>query len=543
MKTDPRHWPIRINTDLATHYRQTGVWPNQTIAEFARHAVERDPHRITHVFEGQSYRIEELLMQAESLAASLQNLGLITGDVIAFQLPNWVETMVIDLAAALLGLVVVPIVPIYREAEVAYILADCGAKMVFVPGDYRGHHYLAMMAQLQQQLPKLERVVSVRVYPAQSNSYEALVSNTAKLTQHEPVDPNSVKLIQYTSGTTGSPKGVLHSHNTLASAVMAAGQHWGLQAGETMLMASPVTHVTGFGSGLELPLLCDMRTVFMERWSAAEGVKIIERERVNISMGATPFLQELLTEAERTGNRLPSLRFYACGGAAVPPSLIYKAHDILDNCMAFRVYGASEVPLVTMGFVQENQLRLAAETDGEVVSYEIKIVDDDGRKVSDGEDGEILARGPSLFLGYTDAKQNQDCFDEEGFFKTGDIGHLNQENAIVITGRKKDLINRGGEKISAKEVEDLLHLHPAIEEAAVVAIPHERLGETVGVYVVLKPSKHFNFEEMVSHIVGAGVAKQKIPEKLEIVESFPRTASGKIRKDILRQKAKAVLNT
>jgi acyl-CoA synthetase (AMP-forming)/AMP-acid ligase II len=255
-------------------------------------------------------------------------------------------------------------------------------------------------------------------------------------------------------------------------------------------------------------------------------------------MGATPFLQELVAEAERRQRRLPSLRIYVCGGAAVPPALIRKAHSVFQNCMPFRVFGSSEVPLTTLGYVDPSQVDLAAETDGAVVHYDVRVTDDEGQVLPTGTEGEICARGPAMFLGYADPAQTRESFDAAGYFKTGDLGVLTPDNAIVITGRKKDLINRGGEKISAKEVEDVLHTHPAIAEAAVVSVPHARLGETVGAFVILKKGLSLDLEQISQHMVAAGVARQKSPERLMLVEEFPRTASGKIRKDLLRAEAR-----
>jgi acyl-CoA synthetase (AMP-forming)/AMP-acid ligase II len=520
---------------FVARYRDAGVWLDQTVAEFAAAVAEREPGRITHVFEGQPCRIGDVLREAHALAAALQARGLERGDVVAFQLPNWREALVIDLAAALLGLVVAPIVPIYRDAEVAHMLADSGARAAFFPAVYRGHDYAAMMQRLAPALPALRLCCPVRGPAlAGADSYEALVGEQRPWRGAPRVDANAVKLLLYTSGTTGRPKAVLHSHNSGPVTLRKAFEHWGQRPGDTVLMASPVTHVTGFSYGMELPLVCGTRTVFMERWEAAEAVALIEREQVSASMGATPFLHELLTEAARQGQRLPSLRLFACGGAEVPQALIRRSAEVLANCRAFRVYGSSEAPLVTLGFVREGTLDLAATTDGELVHYEARIVDDDGRELPPGQEGEIRVRGPAMALGYADAAQTAESFDADGYFATGDLGRLTPERAIVVTGRKKDLINRGGEKISAKEVEDILHRHPAVDEAAVVAMPHERLGETVCAYVVPRSGSHLDFAQLQECMAGAGVARQKHPERLVLVESLPRTASGKVRKDQLR---------
>ncbi|HSW05239.1 AMP-binding protein [Aquabacterium sp.] len=515
-------------------YWHTGVWLDKTVADFAAEAAALEPGRITHVFEGQACRIGDLLLEAQALAAALQARGLVSGDVVSFQLPNWREALVIDLAAALLGLVVAPIVPIYRDAEVAHMLADSGARAAFFPSTYRGFDYAAMMQRLAPTLPALRMSCSVRDAKQGTDSYEALIGEQRPWRGAPPVDANAVKLLLYTSGTTGRPKAVLHSHNTGPVTLRKAFAHWGQRPGDTVLMASPVTHITGFSYGMELPLVCGTRTVFMERWDAAEAVALIDREQVSASMGATPFLHELLGEAARQGQRLPSLRLFACGGAEVPQALIRRCADVLQNCRAFRVYGSSEAPLVTLGFVREGTLDLAATTDGELVHYEARIVDDAGQALTVGHEGEICVRGPAMALGYADTAQSAESFDADGFFATGDLGRLTPEHAIVITGRKKDLINRGGEKISAKEVEDILHRHPAVDEAAVVAMPHERLGEAVCAYVVPRPGHSLDFAQVTQCMVTSGVARQKHPEQLVLVDSLPRTASGKVRKDQLR---------
>lgn len=516
-------------------YRHAGVWLDKTVAELAAEVAEREPDRVTHVFEGTACRIGDLLREAQALAAGLESRGLVRGDVVAFQLPNWREALVIDLAAALLGLVVAPIVPIYRDAEVAHMLADSGARAAFFPGSYRGFDHAAMMERLGPALPALRLCCSVRSAAHGFDSYETLVGEQTAWRGAPRVDPNAVKLLLYTSGTTGRPKAVLHSHNTGPVTLRKAFEHWGQRPGDSVLMASPVTHITGFSYGMELPLVCGTRTVFMERWDAAEAVALIEREQVAASMGATPFLHELLTEAARQGRRLPSLRLFACGGAEVPQALIRRCADVLENCRAFRVYGSSEAPLVTLGFVREGTLDLAAGTDGEVVHYEVRIVDDQGQALPVGQDGEICVRGPAMALGYADAAQCAQSFDADGFFATGDLGHLTPDRAIVVTGRKKDLINRGGEKISAKEIEDILHRHPAVAEAAVVAMPHERLGETVCAYVVTRSGQGLDFAQVQECMAVSGVARQKHPERLVLIDSMPRTASGKVQKERLRQ--------
>jgi acyl-CoA synthetase (AMP-forming)/AMP-acid ligase II len=533
MHKDISGWQVRLDDATRQRYGHSSEWMGRTIAQSAQAIAAREPGRITHVFDGQACRVDALLHDARLLAGALQRRGLLAGDVIAFQLPSWRETAVIDLAASLLGLVIAPIVPIYRDAEVAFMLADCAAKAMFFPGSYRGFDFAAMLQRLAPVLPALHLQIAVRGEDDETSSYEAMLSENQPLADTPPVDANAVKLILYTSGTTGRPKAVLHSHNTGPTRLKRAFEHWSDGSPQVLLMASPVTHVTGL-SALELPFYLDARTVFMDRWNAEEALQIIDREQVTIGLGATPFLHELIAQAEQHGQRLPSLKRFACGGAEVPPALIHKAAEVFANCRAFRVFGSSEAPLVTLGFVGAGQLEQAATSDGEILDYQVRLLDDSGREVAAGQEGEICVRGPAMFLGYANPEQSAEAFDADGFFATGDLGRITTDNAIVITGRKKDLINRGGEKISAKEVEDILHQHPQIDEAAVVAMPHERLGETLCAYVILRAGQQLSLQGLLEQVAQAGVARQKFPEYLVVVEDFPRTASGKIRKDRLR---------
>ncbi|KMS60129.1 AMP-dependent synthetase and ligase [Novosphingobium barchaimii LL02] len=518
-------------------YAGTGLWDERTIAQAATALAEADPGFVA-LIEGETRVTRaEIVADAEALSAAMYARGLRPGDVIAFQVPNWREAMVINTAAAMSGLVINPIVPIYRDHEVSLMLADCGARAVFVPSSFRRFDYAAMARRLAEVLPDLDHVFTVRGEGA--DDYAALIEEGRALSFARPkVDPLGVKMVLYTSGTTGRPKGVLHSHVSIARILRESGAYWGLTPGEATLMPSPVTHVSGYANGLEAPFICGTRTVLMESWNAAEALALIDRHQAVGTVAATPFLVELAAAARETGNRLPSFRFFACGGAAVPADLIPAANAAFDHCRAFRVFGASEVPLVTFGW--PNVERLAATTDGAIVDYDIRVVDHEDRDLPDGQEGEILARGPGMMLGYADEAQTREAITTDGYFRTGDLGVRTSEGAITITGRKKDLIIRGGENISAKEIEDVLHAHPGVREAAVVAMPHERLGEGVCAYIIAAgeaPSP----QDLAAHIADSGLAKQKTPERFEFREDFPRTASGKVRKDVLRADVKALV--
>lgn len=513
-----------------------GLWDERTIADQAFALADADPDFVAFMDDGEKMTRAELLADAEALSVSLHARGLRAGDVVAFQVPNWREAAVINLAAALSGLVVNPIVTIYRDHEVSQMLADCRARAFFVAATFRGYDFAAMAERLRPALPELAHLFTVR--GAGDGDYAALLAEGAGRRFARPsVDPLGVKLVLYTSGTTGRPKGVLHSHVTLQRILVESSRWFGLTAGEPTLMPSPVTHISGYANGLEAPLVCGTRTVLMESWDARAALALIDAQGCVGTVAATPFLVELAAVARETGNRLPSFRYFACGGAAVPPDLIPAATQAFANCRAFRVFGSSEVPLVTFGWPRD--AHLAATTDGEIVDYQVRIVDADDADLPDGQEGEILARGPAMLMGYADQAQTREAITADGFFRTGDLGIRTADGALTITGRKKDLIIRGGENISAKEIEDVLHAHPAVREASVVAMPHARLGEGVCAYVILRGGETASAEALAAHVGASGLAKQKIPERFELVEDLPRTASGKVRKDLLRADIKA----
>lgn len=515
-----------------------GVWDEHTIAEHAIALASKNPDFIAFAEGPATLTRAQLAADAEALSAVLYERGLRPGDVVAFQVPNWREAAVINLAAVWSGLVANPIVPIYRDHEVTQMLGDCRARAFFVADRFRTYHFAAMAARIRPDLPDLTHVFTVR--GTGPDDYAALLDEGRGRAFARPqVDPLGVKMVLYTSGTTGRPKGVLHSHVTLQRIVSQSAKTWGIAPGETTLMPSPVTHVSGFANGLELPLIAATRTVLMESWDAATALDLIEQHQVIGTVAATPFLIELAQAARAAGRRLPSLRFFACGGAAVPPQVIPDADAAFENAHAFRVFGSSEVPLVTFGWPHDQHR--AATTDGEVVDYAVRIVDHDDRDLPAGTEGEILARGPGMMLGYADAAQTVEAITQDGYFRTGDLGVLTTDGALTITGRKKDLIIRGGENISAREIEDVLHSHPLVREAAVVAMPHTRLGEGICAYIIAEGDSMPDAATLAAHVATSGLARQKTPEHFEFVADFPRTAAGKVRKDQLRADIRAKL--
>ncbi|MEO7688539.1 MAG: AMP-binding protein [Sphingomonas sp.] len=529
---------IQFPTELPAHlHRYAGgdYWDGRTLGDWARLRADETPDELVFLGDPTRPTYAGLLADGEALARALIDLGIRPGEVISFQTPNWAEAAVINLAAALGGYVINPIVHIYRDAEVRQMLGDCGARIFFVAETFRSIDYAAMIDRIRPSLPALEHVVYVR--PAsRTPSLTALVDHGRTLTHPLPdVDPNGTKLLLYTSGTTGKPKAVLHSHNTLARVLDVTFRHLRVVGQDIVLMPSPVTHITGYAGALERPFQLGSRAVLMEQWDAAAAVDLIDRYQVTSTVAATPFLMELCNTARAQGRSLPSFQSFACGGAAVPAELVSAANTALANPCAYRVYGSSEVPQTTQGYSPASEPMLAATTDGHALDYDLRIVDEHDRDCPPGVEGEVLVRGPAMFLGYGDPEQTRQAITEDGFFRSGDIGLLTLLGALVITGRKKDLIIRGGENISAKEIEDVLHLHPGVREAAVVAMPHARLGEGVCSFIVLRDGEKPDAAALSAHVLASGMARQKCPERFEFVADLPRTASGKVRKDVLRE--------
>ncbi len=543
MRTDVSGWITRLTDEDVRRYKHVGTWRDVTLVDCAIREGTRAPERIAVVEGERALRFGEILAEARQLAAAFGAMGLKPGDVISFQLPNWAETMAINVAACMAGLVVNPIVPIYRESEVRYILRDCRSRVFFIPERFRNFDYPAMAARLRDSLPNLREVIVVRGQAEGCRSYDDLLaSGRGKTPVEGRADPDAVKLVLYTSGTTGNPKGVLHSHNTIMAELDAVIDFWGIHDHDVVLMPSPVTHITGYLYALEIAFAAGVKVVFMERWNVTEAVDLIARHGVSFSVGATPFLKELVAEVEGRQLALPSLRRFMSGGAPVPPEVIYRANQVLPGCMAFRVYGSTEAPTVTLGIQSRAEADLGANTDGKIVNHEVRLCDPQTGAEVTGE-GEICTRGPEMMLGYTDWQQTLESFDDDGYFHTGDLGYYVNGDYLCVSGRKKDLIIRGGENLSPKEIEDVLHRHPDIREVAIVAMPHERLGEGVCACVIPHAGRSIDVPMLAAWLDQAGLARQKFPEHVELMEDLPRTASGKVQKNVLRDFIASKLRT
>lgn len=529
--------PPRLSEEYRERYYEQGAWRDETLVDIFEDAVEEHPDS-TIVGPRRIVTYRELADEVERVSSGLQNLGVEAGDVVSYQLPNWVEANVLHLAIAHIGAVANPIIPIYRRSEVTYILGDAESKCIVVPEEFRGFDYPEMVSEVATDVPELEHVVVIGdapevPEPVKSMTYDDLAGTATDGYTRPTIGANDVHALLYTSGTTGDPKGVLHTHNTTLFELRRTIELLGLSWETTVFMPSPVTHVTGMLYALELPFTRGMDLVLMDQWDPAEAVDLVRDHDCNMTVGATPFLQGMTEEAPEDWDS--PLRVFGCGGADIPPELIRKATDVLD-CTVERVYGSTEFPTATWPPLDAPPEKFS-ETDGPPApGVEIKIADiDTGEELPPGEKGELWAHGPELMVGYLGDELNEDAFDGE-WFKTGDLAVLDEDGYVEISGRKKDIIIRGGENIPVKDVEDRLYEHPAIEEVGVVAMPDPDMQEKGCAYVKVKEGHEFTFDDMTEYLDEQGIAKQKYPERLELIDEFPMTASGKIQKNVLRER-------
>jgi cyclohexanecarboxylate-CoA ligase len=533
----------RLEKEYIEKYTKEGYWINKTLSEYLDEAVEKYPDKEAVVDRDKRVTYLQLGQIVDRMALGLLELGIKRGDVVSFQLPNWLEAVVIHHAVAKIGAITSPILPIYRSTEVKYMLEHSESSLLIIPREFRRFDYINMIDELRKELPALKHILVIdgNKLPEGMLSFEEFMEtkwedrgDPMSLKSIKP-DPNEVMLIMFTSGTEAEPKGVLHTYNTLAHECRSSIDAWQLREDDVLLIGNPVTHIGGLLHGLEMPQMLKAKLVLMDIWNPDRAIEIIEKERCTFTTGATPFLLGIIQSPALVEHDLSSLRSFPCGGAGVPPSAIRDFASRFPACHVGRGYGSTEYPTVSVNFLGE-PLDKASERDGiPVLGTEVKIVDDTGREVPIGVSGEIIVRGPECFVGYLNPDLNKIYFDKDGWFHTGDLGRIDEDGYVEVTGRKKDIIIRGGENISAKELEDVLFTHPDIDEVAIVGMPDPIMQEKVCAYVIPKPGRTITFDELVSFLQKKNIAKQKFPERLEIVDKFPMTASGKVQKFILRQ--------
>ena len=529
---------LTFNEQRRAAYRQQGLWGDASLADYWQQTARAMPDKIAVVDNhGASYTYSALDHAASCLANWMLAKGIESGDRIAFQLPGWCEFTVIYLACLKIGAVSVPLLPSWREAELVWVLNKCQAKMFFAPTLFKQTRPVDLILPLQNQLPQLQQIVGVdKLAPATSSlSLSQIIADNTSLTTAITTHGDELAAVLFTSGTEGLPKGVMLTHNNILASERAYCARLNLTWQDVFMMPAPLGHATGFLHGVTAPFLIGARSVLLDIFTPDACLALLEQQRCTCMLGATPFVYDLLNLLEKQPADLSALRFFLCGGTTIPKKVARECQQ--RGIKLLSVYGSTESsPHAVVNL--DDPLSRFMHTDGYAAAgVEIKVVDDARKTLPPGCEGEEASRGPNVFMGYFDEPElTARALDEEGWYYSGDLCRMDEAGYIKITGRKKDIIVRGGENISSREVEDILLQHPKIHDACVVAMSDERLGERSCAYVVLKAPHHsLSLEEVVAFFSRKRVAKYKYPEHIVVIEKLPRTVSGKIQKFLLRK--------
>ena len=522
-----------------------GYWHDRTINDDLDACVAACPDKLAltavrmDTGEVRRFTYRQLATLADRIAVGLSRLGVGRNDVVAMQLPNWWQFSLLYLACSRLGAVLNPLMPIFRERELGFMLRHGEAKILVVPRQFRNFDHEGMARSLQAQLPSLTRVVVIDGGGA--DDFDTLLTKPewekepdapGILASNRP-GPDDITQLIYTSGTTGEPKGVMHSANTLMANIIPYAERLKLGKDDIILMASPLAHQTGFMYGLMMPIMLRASVVLQDVWDPTKATELIRQEGVTFTMASTPFLTDLTRAVSETGKGVPSLKTFLCAGAPIPGPLVEQARSTL-GAKIVSAWGMTENGAVTLIKLDDHDI-LAFTTDGcALPGAEVRVIDAEGRTVPPGEIGRLVVRSCSNFGGYLKRPQWNGT-DADGWFDTGDLARIDANGYIRISGRSKDVIIRGGENIPVVEIEALLYKHPAVAQVAIVAFPDERLGERACAVIVPKAGQTIDFAAMTEFLKLQKLAVQYIPERLVVRDAMPATPSGKIQKFRLRE--------
>ncbi len=528
-----------LDRERAKHYVDSGLWINRTLIDVFDEQVDKAPDKLLCVAGDVRWTYREVAEKVARLASNLAAIGIGHKDVISVQVPNWPEFVLIHLAATRIGAVTNSLLPNYRAKEIVYILGLARTKLAIIPGPYRGHDYPETYRSLRSHLPDLETIVVLgdRV-PDDMRPFSDLMRDR----RAPPVDPRAfdgddVTVLIFTSGTESAPKGVMHSHNTLMYGNLAGARLLGLTGDEVVWAVSPIAHATGIQWNLRQAIVLGATLVLQERWDPDEAIRLIEAERCTYTCAATPFAAMLLDSPELADRDLTSFRVFLCGGAAIPSDLGASVRERI-GCNLVPCWGMSECFAATMCSVDDPGDKRWGTDGAPLPGVEVAIFDEDRRtRLGPGEAGEIATRGPHVCLGYfRNPERTAETFSNDGWLFSNDLGILDESGFLRVVGRKKDIINRGGLKISAREVEETIGKHHAVLQVALVGVPDQRLGEKTCAYIVLRPGRRIDLDGLVAFLESQGVAKFKYPEYLRIVDALPMTPTGKIQKFKLKER-------
>ena len=533
---------IKINPLQRQKYLEAGYWGNRTLLDCWEDTVKRCPDREYVVDDrGFRYTYRQMDEAASRVAAYLQAIGVRPKDVVSFQLPIWSEFALLTIACLKAGAVVHPIAMCYEEKELIRSMRITESKAYFGPTFFHKTDYESRILAVMDQIPSLKGVVLLDSARERTSS---LVSLREILAQYQPLKKEEcvheltgqdIAAILCTSGTTGGTKGVLLSHDNIRYSEEAFYKELKLTQEDIMFMPAPLNHATGFHHGVIATMMIGAKLVLQQKYYCREAIELMNKEKCTYSMGATPFIYDILRELENNGGDLPFLKFYLCGGAPVPGYLIRKAWKF--RILLCEVYGSTEsVPHV---FVRpEEVLAFNGTSSGRPLgAIEVKVVDDDGREVPKGMPGEEISRGPNVFVGYLkDRAVTDGVLDDEGWFHSGDLCVMDEDGNIHIIGRKKDMIVRGGENLNSNEINDHLEGCPGMGDHTIIGMPDERMGERICAFAVpLTGHEDLSLEEVKAYLREKQVPKRFWPERLELIGRIPHTGSGKVKKYLLRE--------
>ncbi len=527
--------PIRLCGAAQTEaFLAQGLWIGKTVYQLLIEAAVRTPAKTALVEGPHRLTYADVVEATRRIVTVLRDCGISAGDIVAVQLPNWRQFPLIEYALAAIGAVCIPLSPIYRGRELQAIFSVARPKALIGTRQFRNFDYAPLYREIAGRF-EIER--SFLVGAAGNDDFldfDRLWAAASPATDIAQVDASSLSEIAFTSGTTGEPKGAMHSHNTNLCPLASVARRSGLGADEVILMASTFGHQTGFCYGGQLPILLGGTLVLMDSWNGERGLELINREGVTWMMGATPFLQDLVMAAEKRQQGSISLRNFLCSGAPIPGPLLQQAYERL-GCTITTGWGMTEVGCVTLTSPGDS-VELIMSSDGHCLDgMEVRVIDAAGAAIVDQE-GDILCRGPSLLAGYfARPVLTEASYRDDGWFVTGDRGVLYANNYLRLTGRSKDIIIRGGENIPVIEIENVIYRHPKVEMVALVAMPDPRLQERVCAFLVLREGQQMNLQELCSFLTAEQVARPFHPERIEIRDRLPITPSGKIQKFALRE--------
>ncbi|MFG1301173.1 AMP-binding protein [Xanthobacter sp. V3C-3] len=522
-----------------------GLWRDETLLDHFRRNVSARPDKTaliaTRTEQGDAVRLTfaDLDTLSDRLAVGLMRRDVAPGDVVSFQLPNWWQFTVLHLAALKVGAISNPLMAIFRERELTFMLGLAESKVFVVPSRFRNVDHRAIAKAVQAAVPTLTHVAVVD--GEGDENFDLLLADDITAGERATLasrrlSPDAVIELLYTSGTTGEPKGVSHTSNTMLANLVPFAERLHLGVDDVVHMPSPMAHQLGFMYGLVLPAMLGATAVLQDIFVAETMARQITQEGATFTMGATPFLNDLSDYCLNTGTRTPTLRTFVSAGAPIPRALVVKAREALDAAI-ISAWGMSENGAVTTTRPDDPEEKVTG-TDGcPLPGMEVRVVDINGALLAPGEEGILQVRGCSNFVGYL-KRPGLAQVDREGWFDTGDIARMDEDGYIRIAGRSKDIIIRGGENIPVVEVENILFKHPAVAAVAIVGYPDQRLGERACAFVIPRAGMSLTFEEMVDYLKAQKMAMQYIPERLRVVDQLPSTPSGKIQKFRLREIAR-----